>query len=175
MVVSKSVAARLAALLLSAPLFLQAATADLGDRIGKVLAAEFTAQPIAIGDRADSPWPNQFNNPRYAVVTVRMNARRSLSLTDYSLVVNGVTYHCIAAARGSEPFVVNPQALYASGNDLARLLFVLDGDRLKAVDGKLKATLKPKLRGRREVALTMTDLGDRNFTECDKIPADGTF
>ena len=150
-----------------------AATASLGDRIGKIVAAEFTAAPVDIGDRDDSAVPVKFADERYIVVVLRLDARRSLSLVDYTLSINGASWPCVAAARNQEPFVSNPEALYSSGSDAARLLFVVDGAQVKPVDGTLTATLQPKLKGRSPVTFAITDLGSRPFTDPGKIPAEG--
>lgn len=152
---------------------LSAAVADLGDRIGKVIAAEFTSRPVDVVDRDASPAPGKFADERYIVVVLKLDARRSLSLLDYALSVNGVKYPCIAAVRNQEPFVANPEALYSSGDDAARLLFAVDGARVKPVDGVLTATLTPQLPGRRAVTFQITDIGNRAFTDPGAIPADG--
>jgi len=150
-----------------------AATASLGDRIGKIVAAEFTAAPVDIGDRDDSAVPAKFAEERYIMVALKLAPRRSLSLVDYTLSIDGVSWPCIAAARNQEPFVSNPEALYSSGNDIARLLFVVDGAQVKPIAGVLAATLQPKLKGRIPVTFQITDLGSRPFTDPGKIPAEG--
>ena len=153
-----------------------AKTADLGFRIGKVVAAEITSAVPDIIGRENLPYPKPAQ-PVYAVVVVKMVKNRSLSSLDYSLSVNGVTSPCLAIVCNMASFVCSPDATYPSENDYARLLFVFDGRKVKLPPaGKtLKGTLKSNLRGRSNVALNISSLAKQAFSDCTKIPEAGAL
>ena len=152
---------------------LSAGTASLGSRVGQIIAAEYSSSPVEIGDRKSSLVPDRLPEERYIVLTLKMTPRRALSLVDYNLKINGVTIPCVASARNTGFFVADPEALFLTENDVARLLFVVDGTAVKPVNGVLRAVLQPALRGRSSVSFTISDIGDRKFTEPAKIPAAG--
>lgn len=152
---------------------LSAGTANLGDRVGRIVAAEYSSTPVEIGDRASSAVPERLPEEHYILITLKMTPRRSVSLVDYTLRINGVTVPCFAVTRNGGLFVPSPEAVSLFENDTARLLFIVDGTRIKPVNGTLRAVLQPVLRGRAPVTFTITDIGDRKFTEPARIPAAG--
>ena len=155
---------------------LYAKTADLGFRIGKVVAAEITTAAPEIIDKKNFPYPLPAK-PVYAIVVLKMVQNRSLSSLDYSLVVNGTTTPCLAIVCNMAAFVCTPEATYPSEKDYARLLFVLDGKRIKMPPaGKtLKGVLKSNLRDRGNVTINITSLNNRAFSDCTKTPAAGAL
>ncbi len=155
---------------------LYAKTADLGFRIGKVVAAEITTATPEIIGKESFPYPLPAK-PVYAVVVLKMVQNRSLSSLDYSLIVNGTTTPCIAIVCNMAAFVCSPDATYPSEKDYARLLFILDGNKVKlpAAGKTLKGTLKTNLRGRGNVALNITSQAKQPFSDCTKIPEAGAL
>ena len=99
--------------------------------------------------------------------------RRTISIVDYNLRVNGATVPCMAAARDNQIWLAAPDPVLLADNSVGRLLFVVDGSKIRPAGGKLSATLQPVLRGRRAVSFTIRDIGDQKFTEPGKIPAAG--
>lgn len=160
-------------LLLAAALPLGAKTVSLGDRVGEVVNAEYSAAPQEITGRSSSKIPAPLPKERFIVITVKMPAGRSMSLVDYNLRVNGATVPCMAAARDTQMWLAAPDPILVTGNSVARLLFVVDGSKVRPADGKLTATLQPALRGRRAATFTIRDIGDRKFTEPGQIPEAG--
>lgn len=155
---------------------LYAKTADLGFRIGKVVAAEITSAPTEVISQEQFPYPLP-SKRLYAAVVLKMEKNRSLSSLDYSLVINGATVPCIAIVCNMASFVCSPDVTFPSEKDCARLLFVLDANRIKLpANGKtIRGTLKSNLRGRNSAALNIVSIGNKNFSDCTKIPADGAL
>lgn len=160
-------------LLLAAALPLGAKTVSLGDRVGEVINAEYSAAPQEITGRSSSKLPNPLPKERFIVITVRMPAGRSMSIVDYNLRVNGATVPCMAAARDTQMWLAAPDPVLVTENSVARLLFVVDGSKIRPANGKLSATLQPALRGRRAATFVIRDIGDKKFTEPAQIPAAG--
>lgn len=152
---------------------LSAKTVDMGFKVGWIVAAELTTAPVEIINREKSPYPNNYAQPSYAAVVVKMAPRRSLSSLDYSLTINGITANCIAAARNQDPFVSDPTVLYPEQNDVVRLLFVFDGRRVKGGSQPLSATLRSNLSGRSNVAIKVTCIQNKAFTNPANIPPAG--
>lgn len=150
-------------------------TASMGYKIGDVVAAEFTSAAVDIIGRESSPYPNNYAAPRYVQVVVKMHPRRSIGTVDYSLTINNVTANCIAMASNQEPFVSSATVLSPEPKDAVKLIFVFDGKRVRG-PGKnkvLRGVLRSNLRGRGNVSIAVTDLGNGAFTDTEKIPAAG--
>ena len=150
-------------------------TVNLGYRIGIVTAAEISSVSTEIVDTEKYPFGAIPKKPRYAVVVVKMEPNRSISSLDYSLVINGVTAKCIAAALNMDPFVCSPATLYPDKADSVRLLFVFDGSKVPgpAANKTVAARLSSNLRGRSSVSINVLGLGNGKFTDTAKIPAAG--
>ena len=155
---------------------LTAKTADLGFRIGKVAAAEISSYPVEIIDENKYPYPLPANRI-YAVPALKMTSHRSLSSLDYSLILNGKTYPCVAVVCNMASFVCTPVTTFPSGNDVARLLFVIDSRQVKlpAAGKTIRGTLKSNIRGRSNVALNFLSIGNKPFSDCTKIPESGAL
>ena len=167
-------AATLAFMLISADR-LQAKTVEMGYKTGQIIAAEMTSASMDITGREQSPCPNNFKNPRYVQVMLKMHPRRSISVVDYSLVINNVTAGCIAMASNQEPFVSAPTVLSPDPRDVVKMLFVFDGARVKGpgANKTLRAVLKSNIRARGSLTINVTDLGSGKFTDPGKVPAAG--
>ena len=154
---------------------LYAKTVNLGYRAGMVTAAEFSSVSTEIVDTDKYPYGTLPKNPRYAVVVVKLEANRSISSLDYSLVINGVTAKCIAAALNMDPFVCSPATVYPAAADSVRLLFVFDGSKVPgpAAGKTVAAKLSSNLRSRSSVNINVSGLGNGKFTDTAKIPAAG--
>ena len=151
----------------------EAKTVGLGFQTGAIYAAEFTAYPLEIGALDSTPYPYAYKSPRYAVVVLKMHARRSISPLDYNLTINNVTANCIAAASNMEAFVSNPAVLYPDDKDFVRMVFIFDGNRVKGNGKTLNAVLRPNINGRKPVSFKITDLGKKPLSDVKKIPAGG--
>ena len=150
-------------------------TASLGYRTGMIVAAEFSSVSTEIVDTEKYPYGALPKNPRYAVVVVKLEANRSISSLDYSLVINGTTARCIAAALNMDPFVCSPATVYPAASDSVRLLFVFDGNRVPgpAANKTVAAKFSSNLRSHSSLNINVTGLGNGKFTDTAKIPVAG--
>ena len=153
-----------------------AKTADLGFRIGQVMAAEIGSAPQEIINIDRYPYPLPAKRV-FAVVVVKMTPNRSLSSLDYSLTVNGITAPCLSLVSNMASFVCDPDVTFPAEKDYIRLLFVLDANRVKvpAAGKTIRGTLKSNLRGRSSVVLNILSVGNKPFSDCTKIPAAGAL
>ena len=70
-------------------------------RSGEVLAAELTSAKINVANLPPLAFPATPANKVYAVVSIRLNDLRALSIFDYTLNFSGVEFPCIALWRNN--------------------------------------------------------------------------
>ena len=103
-----------------------AKSVELGFHIGKIMAAEITAQPQEVINLESYPYACKFSKTLYAVVTLKMVTNRSLSPLDYTLSVGNATGNCVSVVNNMESFICSPSVMYPSNKDYARMLFLID-------------------------------------------------
>jgi hypothetical protein len=89
-------------------------------RTGTIVKAEFTSEkPEAEGESAVS----KKSSPAWAVLTIKLDPGRAVSVFDYVLSKDGTEYPCLDLAEGNEPFA-GKQRIYASvESKTCRLVF----------------------------------------------------
>lgn len=154
-----------------------AKSVELGFHIGKIMAAEITAQPQEVINLESYPYACKFSKTLYAVVTLKMVTNRSLSPLDYTLTVGNATGNCVSVVNNMESFICSPSVMYPSNKDYARMLFLIDGSkvRLPAPGKPVKAVLRTRLKGRGNVSFNMINLGSKPLSDCKNIPAAGAL
>ena len=165
------------ALLLALAFAAPAKSVELGFRIGKVVAAEITAQPQEIINIESYPYPYKFNKTLYAAVTLKMEPNRSLSPLDYTLTIGSASGICISVGNNMDSFFCSPTVIYPASKDYARVLFLFDAAKVKlpAVGKTVTAALRTRLKGRGNVSFAMVNLGVKPFSDCKTIPANGAL
>lgn len=142
-------------------------------RSGKVLAAELTTAKIKINNINPDVPPAIPNKPVYAVVSVKLDDLRNVSIFDYVLTSYGREFPCIAVRSGNNfDFADNP----VSANGVIQLLFAADGllvGKLPQETLILKSKFPPK--GLHDAKLTFTNLGSKAPSAISAIPAGGSF
>ena len=109
-------------------------------RAGNVLAAELTSSKISISGVPQELPITYPATPVYAVVTVKLDRFRSISIFDYALVASGTEFPCVAINSG-RGFVHTDAPV---NDDVVQLLFITDA--LTAGQDKLEThILKCKL------------------------------
>ena len=154
---------------------LEAKTLNMGFLTGNVVAGELTSARQEIITPEIFPYNCNYSKPLYVLVSLKMHSRRSVSVFDYQMVINRVSAPCVAAMLNDGTFIFSTSPVYPEDKDIVRLLFIFDGNRVKAPgDGKiLRGTLVSQLSGRSSLTLNLTDIGNKQFTAADKIPAAG--
>lgn len=165
------------AVLLALAFTVSAKSVELGFHIGKVMAAEITAQPQEVINLEAYPYPCKFSKTLYAVVTLKMVTNRSLSPLDYTLSIGNATGNCVSVVNNMESFICSPSVMYPANKDFARMLFLIDSSKVKlpAAGQVVKATLRTRLKGRGNVSFNMINLGSKPLSDCKKIPAAGAL
>ena len=142
-------------------------------RSGKVLAAELTTAKIKIGNVNKEVPPAIPARPVYAVVSIKLDDLRNISVFDYVLTSYGREFPCIAIKSG-KTFEFSDTPVSASG--VIQLLFAGDGLLIGKMAQEtliLKSKFPPK--GLHDAKLLFTNIGSKVPTEISAIPADGSF
>ena len=105
-------------------LMLHVEAGEIHCRSGVVKAAQLTRQNLSIANLNPLAFPGMPANKIFAVVSIKPDDLRSISIFDYSLEAYGVSFPC-AAVRRSGRFEYFTGDINASG--IQQLLFVLDG------------------------------------------------
>lgn len=152
-----------------------AKTLSMGYLTGDVVAGELTSARYEIITPEKFPYNCNFSKPLYVLVSLKMHSRRSISVFDYKMVINRISAPCVAAMTNDGTFIFSTSPVYPEDKDIVRLLFVFDGNRVKAPgEGKiLRGSLVSQLSGRSSLTLNLTDIGSKQFTPAEKIPAAG--
>ena len=147
-------------------------------RLGNVLSAEITRNPIVIKNMDNDFYDFDFKHYAYAVVFVKLHKGRSLSIYDFKLEYEDKTYPCVALRAGNGFFDIeqwkftktNPETIYS-------LLFILNSDAFgnaqKTVQAKLVYALNKS--GHVSYELPFNFLNYHELTEVGKVPANGVF
>ena len=143
-------------------------------RSGKVLAAELSASKISVSNvNPDAPLAIP-DNPVYAVVSIKLDAGRAVSIFDYALEVFGKDIMC-AGIRSKRNFEFTTENI--SQTSPLQLLFIADRNFIgKAATEKLilKSRLNPA-NNVYAVEIPFTIIDKKAPMGLDNIPHEGTF
>ena len=141
-------------------------------RSGEILAAELTSSDVTVRDLNPAAFPALPSQRLCAVLSIRLDYGRKISIFDYSLTVQGVACPCVAINDGSG-FVSTERDFSDTG--VLQLLFILDA-RTPPRSGPL--TLKcnlPPTTGVYDRGVPFRGLGRSKPTPPDRIPASGAM
>jgi hypothetical protein len=141
-------------------------------RSGEVLAAELTSAKINVANLPPLAFPATPANKVYAVVSIRLNDLRALSIFDYTLNFSGVEFPCIALWRNNrfEYFTGD-----ISGKQIQQMLFVIDSQYISGLN-KLNISLKNKFSPANDqynTQIPFVNIGTKMPTPPNKIPGTG--
>lgn len=143
-------------------------------RSGKVLAAELSTSAIKVTKvNPDAPLSIP-ETPVYAVVSIKLDAERSVSIFDYSLEVFGKEINC-AAIRTKRNFEFTTENI--SQRSPLQLLFIADS-KFVGKQATEKLILKSRLTPANEVyavEIPFTVIGKKAPMDIENIPHEGTF
>ena len=142
-------------------------------RSGKVLHAELTAAKIKISKiNPDAP-PAIPATPVYAVVSVKLDDLRAVSVFDYVLTSYGKEFPCVAIrTQNSFDFADLP----VSGSKTIQLLFAADGllvGKLPQETLILKSKLPPA--NLHDCKIVFTNIGKNSPAAISAVSAEGSF
>ena len=143
-------------------------------RSGNVLAAELSSAKISVfGAHRDAPLTIP-SNPVYAVVSVKLDSGRSISIFDYTLDAFGNEVPCVAIRTGKN-FQFTTDTI--THNGVIQLLFITSMD----IVGKLanaELTLKSKLPPNKMIystAIPFSMIKNKAVMAPAAVPAAGAF
>ncbi len=142
-------------------------------RSGYVLAAELSTAKISVsGVLRDAPLTIP-QNPVYAVVSIKLDSGRSISIFDYALDAFGNEVPCVAIRTGKN-FLFTTDTITSS--NVIQLLFITSMD----IVGKLvktELTLKSKLPPNKiySTVIPFTMIKNKAVKAPGAIPAQGAF
>ena len=142
-------------------------------RGGDVLAAELSRQNPKV---ANPPAAEISQATVYALVTVRLQAGRTISTEDYSLSALGGTYRCIAIREDNGPFDAERWHWYsASPQKKYGMLFAMQiPAKQNYRDARFALVCNAPGKWTR-TELIFTDRGSGAFTSAGSIPQNGKF
>jgi hypothetical protein len=144
--------------------------ASIRCRSGLILSAEVTKANISIAKWEPLAFNNLPERKAFAVVSVKLDGMRNISIFDYSLELNNVPYQCVAIFRDNR-FEYFTEEMNSA--DVMQMLFIIDDS---AVSGKkIRAKLKSNLTEGYlyETEFFCTNIGNAAPTPANKIPAAG--
>jgi hypothetical protein len=145
-------------------------------RLGKILAAEITRSNVRINNLSKHAFKFDFKQKAFAVVTVKLDPGRTLSIHDFSLKLLGRKYACVALRAGHADFNGGAWVIKKSSpDDLYSMLFVVNAAPLGSEERILEGTLFYNLssKGTCEFAVPFKYLGYSSLTSTTNIPAGG--
>ena len=156
-------------------------------RAGTILAAEITNRKINFKNRNKYDSPESFKKAEerqdpegvyaFACLAVKLDPRRSIGKYDYILSDGVNDFKCYALSLNDEDFDFDKWEIKnCNRNDICRLLYEV---KLPPVDikkmKKIQYALQFKILGDsgKEIIIPFQNIGDKDFTACNKIPAMG--
>ena len=112
-------------------------------RSGVILGAELTTRNIPVAKADKNAFPEPPEKRIYAVLTVKLDPMRKISIFDYSLEAYGIPVPCVAINESGK-FVYHTEEVMSTNT--LQLLFILDGRQVglqKNETLKLKSNLPP--------------------------------
>jgi hypothetical protein len=143
-------------------------------RSGRIVAAEISSTAPAGGDINDKyAFPDLPEQRLYAVVSVKLDAGRKISIFDYALESSGKTYPCVAINSDGTTFRHTQNSIPAT-DKIMQLLFIIDKRPLQKTELlKLKCNLPPY--GIYDLQVPFDNAGYQRLLLPAEIPAVGTF
>jgi hypothetical protein len=141
-------------------------------RSGVILAAEITKANISVANLSSLAFPNMPRNRAYAVISVKLDPARELSIFDYSLEIKGQTWPCAALYRNNR---YEYTTVDIHGNGVMQMLFIVDSSIIPA-SGVVNAVLKSNLSDARfyyDAEIPCKIIGSKMPAAPHAVPASG--
>ena len=150
-----------------------AGAGEIHCRSGVIKAAQLTRLNVSIAKLDPLAFPNLPANKIFAVVSIKLDDLRPLSIFDYTLEAFGVSSPCVALRRNGR-FEYFTESV--SGPAIQQMLFVVDGSLVSGGQKVENLTLRSALSDGKNVYRTVIPfsvIGSRPPTAPGSIPADG--
>jgi len=144
-------------------------------RLGDILCAQMSKRIIVVAHWNKLAFPNNYSSKAYAIVVVRLDKGRSLSIYDYSLKQGYDTFPCVAIRKGSGSFDASSWKIDKTSNSaLYSMLFIVNVPGYSS-SSKLDYNFIYNLSrsGICKTKLDFKNLYYSSFTSIDLIPKNG--
>ncbi len=161
-------------------LFVNLATAA-GDtpgrfRLGWVISAEISSHSVNVLNLNPFAFDEPAKNKAYAIISIKLDSGRTLSIYDFSLVVDGNKYPCVALRTGISDFnAENWQILETSPKEIYSMLFIVACPDLEsAKDVKLNLKYNIVQNQSIECLIPFKNLNNADFTPAGTLLTEKT-
>ncbi|MCP3967165.1 MAG: hypothetical protein GY750_01395 [Lentisphaerae bacterium] len=147
-------------------------------RLGRIYAAEITRSRVYVSGLKDTTFKTNFSSKAYAMVAVRLQPGRSLSIYDFALRIDGTEYPCVGLRSGSSSFSYTKwKQSSTSTGEFYSMLFIVNASDINSSAKNVKGTLVYKLKsgGKTETAIPFKNIRYSSLTSSSDIPAKGMF
>lgn len=143
-------------------------------RLGWLISSEISSQPVTVLNQVPYAFEEPSRNKAYAIVSVKLDSGRTLSIYDFSLVVNEKKYACVALRTGIGDFnAANWQTQDTSPKDIYSMLFIVDYPDLEyAKDIKLNLRYNLAKNQVVEYSIPFKNLNNGDFTPVSTLLAE---
>lgn len=158
-------------------LFISVVTADEGTSrrfcLGWILSAEISTKSVNVLKQEPNAFGEKFKNKAYAVVAVKLDRDRTLSIYDFSVVVDDKKFPCVALRKGISDFNAAAwQITDTLAEEIYSMLFIVEfPDSTKNI--KLKLAYNLSKTNQIVYLIPFKNLNSGDFTLVTNIPAEG--
>jgi hypothetical protein len=162
-------------------LFASVVTADEGTSrrfcLGWIVSAEISSKPAIVWNQNPYAFNDKFKRKAYAVVVVKLDRDRTLSIYDFSLVAAGSKFPCVALRKGISDFnALTWQITDTLPEEAYSMLFLIEyPDLTTAKKIKLKLVYNLSRAQSVECLVPFKNLNSGDFTPATNIPSEGVL
>ena len=145
--------------------------------LGWIMSAEISSKPVNVWNLDTFAFKDKFKDKAYAVVAVKLDRDRTLSIYDFSMVVDGSKFPCVALRKGISDFnASNWQFTDTLAEEVYSMLFIVEyPDLYSAKKIKLKLAYNLSSAGPVDYLIPFKNLNYGDFTPATNIPSDGAL
>ena len=145
--------------------------------LGWIVAAEISSKPVTVWNQDTYAFKDKFKDKAFAVVAVKLDRDRTLSIYDFSLVFDGGKYPCVALRKGISDFNASTwQFTDTLAEEVYSMLFVVEyPDLYSAKKIKLKLVYNLSKTNSVDYLVPFKNLNYGDFTPATNIPSEGAL
>ncbi|MHB9138552.1 MAG: hypothetical protein ACYC4Q_04025 [Victivallaceae bacterium] len=163
-------------MLLFADLATAAGDTQVRFHLGWVISSEISRRQVTVLNQMPYAFEEPSRNKAYAIVSVKLDSGRTLSIYDFSLIINEKKYPCVALRTGISDFnAANWQIQDTSPKEIYSMLFIVDYPDLEyARDIKLNFRYNLAKNQAIECLIPFKNLNSGDFTPVTTLMAEDT-
>lgn len=143
--------------------------------LGWIVSAEISSKPVSVWNRNPYAFSDKFKNKAYAVVAVKLDRDRTLSIYDFSLIADDSKFPCVALRKGISDFdASNWQYTDTLAEEVYTMLFIVEYPDLYSTSKiKLKLVYNLSKTNSVDYLIPFKNLNSGDFTPATNIPSEG--